>query len=81
TLKPGTGRDMPNDLAGLYVLPEHFWKGRDFSAPLLNAPIGSGPYQVSQVSFGNSITYTRVKHWWAEDLPADKGFDNFDTYR
>ncbi|MDR3521009.1 MAG: extracellular solute-binding protein [Acidocella sp.] len=81
TLKPGTGRDMPNDLAGLYVLPEHFWKGKDFSAPLLTAPIGSGPYQVAQVSFGNSITYTRVKHWWAENLPADKGFDNFDTYR
>ncbi len=81
TLKPGTGRDMPNDLAGLYVLPAHFWKGKDFSAPLLTAPIGSGPYQVSQVSFGNAITYTRVKHWWAENLPADKGFYNFDSYR
>ncbi|MDE8348193.1 MAG: extracellular solute-binding protein [Acidocella sp.] len=80
-LQPGTGRDLPNDLAGLYVLPEHFWKGKDFSAPLLNPPVGSGPYQVSQVSFGNAITYTHVKHWWAENLPADKGFDNFNTYR
>jgi microcin C transport system substrate-binding protein len=43
--------------------------------------VGSGPYQVSAVSFGNSITYTHVKHWWAADLPADKGFYNFDTYR
>jgi microcin C transport system substrate-binding protein len=36
---------------------------------------------VSAVSFGNSITYTHVKDWWAADLPADKGFYNFDTYR
>ncbi|HQU03243.1 MAG TPA: extracellular solute-binding protein [Acidocella sp.] len=81
TLKPGTGRDMPNNLAGLYVLPAHFWKGKDFSQPLLDPPVGSGPYQVSQVSFGNSITYTHVKNWWAANLPADVGFYNFATYR
>jgi microcin C transport system substrate-binding protein len=81
TLKPGAGRDMPNNLGAIYVLPEHFWKGRNFADPLLVPPVGSGPYQVSDVSFGNSITYTHVKNWWAADLPADKGFYNFDTYK
>jgi len=81
TLKPGAGRDMPNNLAGIYVLPEHFWKSRNFADPLLVPPVGSGPYQVSAVSFGNSITYTHVKNWWAANLPADKGFYNFDTYK
>lgn len=80
-LRPGSGRDLPSNLGGIYVLPEHFWKGRNFADPLLVPPVGSGPYQVSNVSFGNSITYTRVKNWWAADLPADKGFYNFDTYR
>ncbi len=80
-VKPGSGRDMANNLAGIYVLPEHFWKGRNFSDPLLVPPVGSGPYQVSKVSFGNSISYTHVKNWWAENLPADKGFYNFDSYR
>jgi microcin C transport system substrate-binding protein len=80
-LRPGSGRDLPSNLGGIYVLPEHFWKGRNFADPLLVPPVGSGPYQVSNVSFGNSITYTRVKNWWAENLPADKGFYNFDTYR
>lgn len=80
-LKPGAGRDMPGNLAGLYVLPAHFWRGRNFADPLLVPPVGSGPYQVANVSFGNSITYARVKNWWAADLPADKGFYNFDTYR
>ncbi len=81
TLKPGSGRDLPSNLGGIYILPEHFWKNRNFADPLLVPPIGSGPYQVSAVSFGNSITYTRVKNWWAADLPADKGFYNFDTYK
>jgi microcin C transport system substrate-binding protein len=80
-LKPGAGRDLPSNLGGIYILPEHFWKNRNFADPLLAAPVGSGPYQVSDVSFGNSITYTRVKNWWAVDLPADKGFYNFDTYK
>ncbi len=80
-LKPGSGRDMPENLAGLYVLPEHFWKGKDFSQPLLTPPVGSGAYQVSQLSFGNSITYTHVKNWWAANLPANVGYYNFDTYQ
>jgi microcin C transport system substrate-binding protein len=80
-LHPGSGRDLPSNLGGIYVLPEHFWKGRNFADPLLVPPVGSGPYQVSDVSFGNSITYTHVKNWWAENLPAEKGYYNFDTYR
>ncbi len=80
-LRPGAGRDMPSNLGGFYVLPEHFWKGRNFADPLLVPPVGSGPYQVASVSFGNSVTYTHVKNWWAENLPADRGFYNFDTYK
>jgi microcin C transport system substrate-binding protein len=77
--KPGAGRDVVLNLAGLYVLPEHFWAGRDFSTPLRVAPVGSGPYRVAGVSFGNEITYARVENWWAAALPTDRGFDNFDT--
>jgi microcin C transport system substrate-binding protein len=80
-LHPNSGRDLPSNLGGIYVLPEHFWKGRNFADPLLVPPVGSGPYQVSNVSFGNSITYTHVKNWWAENLPAEKGYYNFETYR
>ncbi len=79
-LKPGAGKDLPSDIAGMYVLPEHFWQGRNFADPLLVPPIGSGPYVVSKVSYGNYIVYSRVKNWWAENLPSDKGFYNFDTY-
>jgi len=79
-LQPGAGADTPLNLSGIYVLPAHFWKGRNFSDPLLTFPVGSGPYQVSAVSYGNYITYTHVKNWWAEDIPSDRGFYNFATY-
>ncbi len=80
TLQPGAGRDTPLNLAGMYVLPAHFWAHRNFADPLLVPPVGSGPYRVSAVSFGNAVTYVRVKNWWARDIPADKGFYNFDSY-
>lgn len=78
-LHAGAGPDVPFHLSGMYILPEHFWKGRNFADPLLTFPVGSGAYQVSKVSYGNDITYTHVKNWWAENNPSDKGFYNFDT--
>jgi microcin C transport system substrate-binding protein len=79
TLKPGAGADTVFNLAGLYVLPEHFWKNKDFSAPLRELPVGSGAYQVTDVSWGSSVTYSHVKNWWAAQVPSDTGFNNFDT--
>jgi len=79
TLKPGAGPDTVFNLAGLYVLPAHFWAHRDFAAPLRDPPIGSGPYVVSHVDWGSSITYTHVPQFWAQNLPADKGFNNFQS--
>jgi len=79
TLKPGSGPDAVFNLAGMYILPAHFWRNRAFDAPLREFPVGSGAYRVSAVAWGTSITYSHVKNWWAADIPADKGFDNFDT--
>jgi microcin C transport system substrate-binding protein len=79
-LQKGAGPDVPLNLSGIYVLPEHFWKGKNFADPLLTFPVGSGAYQVSKVSYGNYITYSHVKNWWAADNPSDKGFYNFDSF-
>jgi len=79
TLKPGSGPDAVFNLAGMYILPAHFWRNRAFDAPLREFPVGSGAYRVSAVAWGTSITYSHLKNWWAADIPADKGFDNFDT--
>jgi microcin C transport system substrate-binding protein len=79
TLKPGAGPDAVFNLACMYILPAHFWAHRNFSSPLRDFPPGSGAYKIASVQWGGGITYSRVSNWWARDIPAEKGFDNFDT--
>ncbi|OAN11494.1 antibiotic ABC transporter substrate-binding protein [Photobacterium jeanii] len=66
---------------GLKVLPKHYWQDKDLSEPLNKPPIGSSAYQISDYQSGQSITYTRVKDYWAEQLPVNVGRNNFDTIR
>jgi microcin C transport system substrate-binding protein len=79
--KNGSDRDLPMQVAGLPVLSKKWWQGRDFSQPTLDIPLGSGPYRIAAIDPGRSITYTRVKDYWAKDLPVNKGMYNFDTMR
>jgi microcin C transport system substrate-binding protein len=79
TLGAAAGPDALFNLAGLYVLPAHFWAGRDFSAPLRDIPPGSGAYRIAAVAFGARITYEKVPGFWGAALPAEIGFDNFQT--
>lgn len=73
-----TNRQLPLVLGGLPVLPSHWFKGRDFTRPLQDAPIGSGPYRITHFELGRSITFERDPNWWAADLPTAKGTNNFD---
>lgn len=61
------------------VLPQHFWQDKSLSEPLITPPIGSGPYQISDYKMGQSVTYQRVKDYWAQDLPVNIGRHNFLT--
>ncbi len=79
--KTADNHELPQILSEVPVLPEHWWKGRDFTAPLHDPPVGSGPYRVSQVDFGRTIAYERVPDWWAANLPTARGLYNFDTIR
>jgi len=81
-------RELPNILGDLPVLPKHWWEGkdaegnqRDISQPLSEIPLGSGPYKISNFKFGETITYERVKDYWAQDLGMRKGRFNFDEVR
>ncbi|MDE8344672.1 MAG: extracellular solute-binding protein [Acidocella sp.] len=76
-LKPSAGPDTVFNLAGMYILPAHFWAHRDFAAPLKDIPIGSGAYRVVRADWGRRITYQLIPNFWARDIPADKGFNNF----
>lgn len=65
-------------LGELPVLPQHYWKDRDFKATTFEPPLGSGPYRITQVNPGRSLTFERVKNWWGEKLPVNRGKYNFD---
>jgi microcin C transport system substrate-binding protein len=81
TFKSTTDRELPMTVASLPVLPKKWWEGRDFSQPILEPPLGSGPYRMAKVDPGRSITWERVKDWWAKDLSIARGIANFDTVR
>jgi microcin C transport system substrate-binding protein len=46
----------------------------------LRTPLGSGPYKVSKVDSGRSITFERNPDWWGKDLPVSRGLYNFDHF-
>ncbi len=71
-------RELPMIMGQLPVLPKHYWQGRAFDKVTQDPPLGSGPYRISEVKPGRSITYERVKDYWGADLPVNKGFYNFD---
>ncbi|WP_457787317.1 extracellular solute-binding protein [Pseudomonas sp. PL-6] len=65
-------------LGELPVLPQHYWKDRDFKATTFEPPLGSGPYRIAQVVPGRSLVFQRAKDWWGKDLPVNRGKYNFD---
>ncbi|EZH81438.1 ABC transporter substrate-binding protein [Ectopseudomonas composti] len=65
-------------LGELPVLPQHYWKDRDFKSTTFDAPLGSGPYRIVQVVPGRRLVFERVKDWWGKDLPVNRGKYNFD---
>jgi microcin C transport system substrate-binding protein len=81
TFAPGENRELPLITGQMPVLSKAYWSKRDFEKTTLEPPLGSGPYRVESVDPGRSITYRRVKDYWAAKLPVRVGHDNFDVIR
>ncbi len=64
------------------ILPKKFYTeigfGVDQNNSNITSPLGSGPYNVSHVNPGKTITYKRNSEYWANDIPSRKGMFNFD---
>lgn len=80
-LGSGETRALPLILGGLPILSKRWWQGRDFTRPLGEPPLGSGPYAVQSVSPGHSLVLVRVRDYWAGDLAVTRGLYNFDQIR
>jgi len=81
TFKGNENRELPVIVGQLPVLSKAYWTSHDFAKTTLQAPLGSGPYRVESLEPGRSITYRRVKDYWAAALPVNVGRHNFDTIR
>ncbi len=78
----GSGnRELPLIAGQLPVLPEHYWRERDFTAATLDPLIGSGPYRIQRIEPGRSITYQYHRDYWGKDLPVNQGKHNFAKVR
>lgn len=80
-LGKGYDRETVMILAGMPVLPKHYWENRDFGKTTLKAPLSSGPYRIKFVDIGKRVTFERVKNYWAAQKPFNRGLYNFDTDR
>lgn len=76
--KKNYNRDLPVLVASLPILPKHYYEKVDFEKTTLEPPLASGPYKIREVKPNRSISYERVKDYWAWDLPVIRGRYNFD---
>ncbi len=74
-------RDVPLLVAGLPIFSRDYYSKRPFDESSLEPPLGSGAYKVGKFEPGRFIEYERVKDWWGESLPINRGRHNFDTLR
>jgi microcin C transport system substrate-binding protein len=73
-----TNRELPLIIGQLRVLPKHYWAQHDFTKTTLEPPVGSGPYRMTNVDPGRSITYERIHDHWSESLAVMRGRYNYD---
>ncbi len=78
---PKPDKDLVLSWITLPVLPEKFWQNKKFNEPLGYPPLASGPYRVTSYKSGQFIQYSRVKDYWAANLPVNRGRFNVDTLR
>ncbi len=79
----GTGgdRELPLILGLMPVLAKHAIDPAKFEETTLTAPVGSGPYVVSEVAAGKRVTLKRNPDYWGRNLAVNRGFWNFDEIR
>jgi microcin C transport system substrate-binding protein len=71
-------RELPAILGQLPVFSKAYYEKHDFEKAEMIPPVGCGPYKVKDFQAGQTVTYERVPNWWGENLPSQKGLNNFD---
>ena len=78
TFNDQADREFPLIIALTPIVPKHFFNKETFDQTTLKPVIGSGPYTVIEIKPGERIVYKRNPEYWGSDVPAKRGFDNYD---
>jgi peptide/nickel transport system substrate-binding protein len=74
-------RELPLILGLMPVFSQKAVNVATFEETSMTAPLGSGPYRVTDVRPGASVTLTRNPDYWGRDLSVNRGLWNFDEVR
>jgi peptide/nickel transport system substrate-binding protein len=74
-------RELPLILGLMPILPKHATDPESFEAGGLKPLVASGPYVVTKVDAGRSLTLTRNAEYWGKGLPVTRGWGNFAEIR
>ena len=80
-LDPARTRETHLTVAGQPIFSKAYYTAHPFDQTTLDPPLGSSAYRVGAVEQGRTISFDRVKDWWARDLPINRGQANFDQIR
>src|SRR4030081_3302354 len=69
--RDATDRELTLILGLMPILPKHAVDAARFEETTMTAPVGSGPYRVTAVKPGASVTFTRNPGYWGRDLPVN----------
>jgi microcin C transport system substrate-binding protein len=83
TFDEKNNKELPKIVGELIILPKHWWESesgepRAIDETTLQPVLGSGPYRISNVRPGDSMTFERVEDYWGADLNVNVGQNNFD---
>lgn len=81
TFEDGKDRELPLILGLMPIFAKHATAPETFEDTSMKPLLASGPYIVSRVDAGRSISYKRDAEYWGKDLPVNRGRFNFDEIR
>ena len=74
-----TNPELHMMLGDLPIFSAKWFNKKQFNSVVLDDPIASGPYIVSDYEIGRFIEYKRNPKYWAKKKPTRVGMFNFDT--
>lgn len=79
--KDAKNRELPLILSQFKIFSGKHFNNKDFATPTLEPMLGTGPYIISSFEPNKFVELKRNKKYWGQNIPARKGYYNFDTIR